>query len=107
MSRSPDSHPLPEYDDEPADFHFWEAAVPRREPLRWRAFLPVLAGLLVLNVPWYLPAAMAERRFWGLPLFAWIALATSVAISALVAIAALRHWDDDEPERLEIDRPEL
>ncbi len=97
MSSSNDPPALSEYDDEAADSHFWEAAAPRREPLAWRLYLPALAALLVLNVPWYLPASIAERRFGGLPLFAWIALATSVAISTLVAIAALRHWDDDEP----------
>lgn len=90
-------HPLPEYHDEAASEEFWQVMRPRREPLRWRPFLPVVLLLLVFNVPWWLPDRLGSSIVVGLPLFVWSALATSLALAIVTAWAALRHWDDDEP----------
>lgn len=87
---------LPEYRDEHKTELFWQHAAPRREPIRTRWFLPTVAILLVLNVPWYLPSESAARTMAGLPLWCWMALATSLLLSIVTATAALTSWRDED-----------
>jgi hypothetical protein len=85
-----------EDEDEDLDL-FWREAELAHEPLAWRWYLPVAVLLLVLNVPWYLSPEVLERIYHGLPLFAWMALATSFGLSCLICWAALRHWRGSAP----------
>ena len=71
-------------------------ATPEDEPTRLRAFLPLILLLVLINIPWYLSAEFAGQRFLGLPLFAWIALATSLCISVVTAYVGLRRWKDTQ-----------
>ena len=107
MNREPSvDRRLPEYRDEVASDEFWRAMKPRREPLNWRPFVPSVLVLLALNVPWWLPEGLGASLLLGLPLFVWTALLTSLALAALTAWAALRHWQDDEEEERVEELPE-
>ncbi len=86
--------PLPEYADQQDLARLWAEAAPDSEPARTRWFLPVVALLLLLNVPWYLPQAFAGHIYAGLPGFVWMALLTSVGLAAVTSFAALREWRD-------------
>ena len=88
--------PRLEYADERADESFWQAAKPDREPIRTRWFVPAVILLLVFNVPWYLPGTLESRLVGGLPLWTWIALATSLLLSVVTACASLWAWRDED-----------
>ncbi|MGD8863209.1 MAG: hypothetical protein PVI30_24555 [Myxococcales bacterium] len=75
----------------------WDAALPRSEPALRPWFLPLLALLTVLSVPFHDPWGMADRVWLGLPLWVWGTLACSAALSAVTAAGALWGWRDDPP----------
>jgi len=85
----------PEYADERDAAAFWREVGPRREPIRWRWFLPGVLALLVLSIPWYLPKDLVGGVVAGMPVWTWIALLCSVGVAGLTAWVGLRHWDDD------------
>ena len=74
---------------------FWDELRPRREPMQKRFFLPVVLALLVVSVPWYRTTGDMGRLVGGLPIWIWVALGCSAAISAVTAVVALWYWDDD------------
>jgi hypothetical protein len=73
---------------------FWEAAAPEHEPIHRRWYIPAALVLILIAAPWFWPAGEEGPAFAGLPLWVWIALAASFALSALTAFAALRLWRD-------------
>jgi hypothetical protein len=77
---------------------FWEAAVPTDEPSRRRWYLPAVIALLVLGAPWYWTPGEEGPAFAGLPVWVWISIASSLALSILTAIAAICFWRDDETD---------
>ena len=74
---------------------FWTAIRPADEPTRHRWFLPSVAVILILSVPWYLPREVGDRLVGGLPLWTWITVACAAVLSALMAWASLRLWRDE------------
>ncbi len=73
---------------------FWEAIRPVDEPLRHRWFLPAVAAILAVSVPWYLPDAVGNRLIGGLPLWTWVTVICGAALAGLTAYASLRLWRD-------------
>lgn len=90
------SPPAAEYADDRDMERFWRSIRPRDEPVRRRWFLPAVIVLLLVSVPWYLPEGFEGGRPGGLPVWVWVALICSVAISCLTCWVALTAWDDDE-----------
>ncbi len=86
---------LAEYQDDRDDDLLWATIRPDSEPTRRRAFLPAVLALVVLSIPWYLPAQVASRTYGGLPLWVWITLGASATLAALTSWASLRWWSDD------------
>ncbi len=74
---------------------FWSSITPRDEPVRRRWFLPVVALLILISVPWYLPQGFVGGLPGGLPLWVWVTLACSVALSCLTCWMAIKVWRDD------------
>lgn len=85
-----------EYTDDRDLEQFWSEVTPRREPMNRRWFLPAVAAISALSIPWYLPAGSIGRMVGGLPVWIWTALAATASIAALTAWMALREWDDDQ-----------
>lgn len=98
MSRLDDSRATSrtEYEDDRDMVHFWDAAKPRSEPLKQRWYVPALILFIVISVPWYRPAGQIGRIVAGLPIWIWISLGCTFAVSCLTAAAILWCWRDDE-----------
>lgn len=87
---------LGEYASERDMERFWAEIGPRSEPTgRWW-YLPLIALILVVSVPWYLPEGYTGAIVGGFPVWVWITLVCSVAVSVTTAVGALFLWDDDE-----------
>ena len=75
---------------------FWKEIKPLKEPTQVRWFVPAVLALLVLSVPWYLPAGFVGRLVGGLPPWIWVSVACATSIAAITSYVALRSWEDDE-----------
>lgn len=99
MSERPQSESPPklgEYQGERDMDAFWAEIKPEREPMQQRWFLPAILGILAISVPWYWKAGATGPIILGLPLWIWVALACSLAVSTITALMALRYWRDEE-----------
>ncbi len=90
----PETTPQADYGDERDQDAFWEAVRPADEPLRHRWFLPAVALILALSVPWYLPSSVGGRLVGGLPVWTWITVACALMLAMVTAYASLRLWRD-------------
>jgi hypothetical protein len=84
-----------EGDEEARERALWEAAVPASEPALLPWFLPTLALLTVLSVPFHDAWGLAGRVWLGLPLWVWGTLGCSAGISAVTAAGAFWGWRDE------------
>ncbi len=75
---------------------FWKEVKPRREPIQQRWYIPLVLFFVVASVPWYWPQGVTGTIIAGLPLWIWVTIFCSAAISVVTATVALRHWDDDD-----------
>ncbi|ERJ18609.1 hypothetical protein T35B1_03921 [Salinisphaera shabanensis T35B1] len=62
---------------------------PVKSPLVWIVFVVVFAAIN----PWYFPAGSFEPLIWGVPYWAWIILAASLALSVFVTWVVCCQWD--------------
>ncbi|MEE2777264.1 MAG: hypothetical protein VYE73_10970 [Acidobacteriota bacterium] len=95
MANDPSSFRQREYAGERDMEEFWKELKPKREPIGWRFFLPIVIGLVVLSVPWYRSTGEVGTLIGGLPIWIWVTLACSTGLAIVTAYVALRHWDDD------------
>jgi len=89
------SDPSSEYADQRDTDDFWSTIRPADEPIRHRWFLPTVAVILLVSVPWYLPAETGDRLVGGLPLWTWITVACTAALAVVTAWASLRLWRNE------------
>lgn len=54
----------------------------RKEPVRSPVVWILFVLLMALITPWYFPDGSFEPLLWGVPYWAWIILAASLALSA-------------------------
>ena len=94
-TQGPPTRPLPEYSNEREDELFWSEVRPQDEPIRRKWFLPSVALLLAVNIPWYLPDDVAARFWGGLPVWTWIALGSAAGIGFVTALVCLLAWNDE------------
>ena len=87
---------LKEYSGERDMERFWEEIKPRREPMQVRWFLPSVILLMVISVPWYLPAGFMGGLSGGLPSWIWVSIACATLIAGVTSYVALRSWQDDD-----------
>jgi hypothetical protein len=87
-----------EYAGERDEEAFWRAVKPRREPMQRRWYLPALLVGLAISVPWYWESGAQASLLLGLPVWVWVTLVSSFAISGLTAYVAVRHWDDQDDQ---------
>ncbi|GAB3674322.1 hypothetical protein [Salinisphaera aquimarina] len=64
---------------------------PVKSPLVWLVFVVIFA---LIN-PWYFPAGSYTPLFWGVPYWAWIILAASLALSVFITWVVCCQWDLD------------
>lgn len=83
-----------EYSDARDDDAFWAAVELEREPAKQRWYLPAILVLVVFSVPWYFAPGEIGSVILGLPVWVWLSLGCSVALSSLTALAVLRFWVD-------------
>lgn len=57
-----------------------------------RRFWTACIVLQVLSVPWYLPAALAERLWWGVPFWCWVTVGCYAATAGLCIGCMDRLW---------------
>ncbi len=97
--KNPDQHSRSpgEYDSQRDMDLFWKEVEPRREPIQQRWYIPLVLLIVVISVPWYREQGETGTVVAGLPLWIWVTILCSLAISAIVAKVALQHWDDEEP----------
>ena len=62
---------------------------PVKSPLVWIVFVAVFAAIN----PWYFPAGSFEPLIWGVPYWAWIIFAASLALSVFVTWVVCCQWD--------------
>ena len=76
-----------------------ERVTRRREPIRTRWIWAVFAVLFGLLNPWYFPSG-AARLVAGVPLWAWVILGVSLALSVFLHYVCAVHWQtgDDSDE---------
>ena len=105
MTDSPEQRPpspkLGEYDGERDMDLFWKEVKPRREPIQQRWYIPLVLLFVVASVPWYWKQGVTGKIIAGLPLWIWITILCSLAISVITATMALRHWDDEDVSGVE------
>jgi len=78
---------------------FWAAAVPAREPINKRWYIPAALLLMLIGTPWMWPSGKEGPVFAGLPVWVWVTIGATFCLSALTAFGAIRLWgDDDEAE---------
>jgi polyferredoxin len=78
---------------------------PKKEPIRNVKLWIVLGLLFILCVPWYFPEGSYQPLMWGIPLWAWIIIGVSVALSAVVTYILNYEWQlEDEVADKEEDR---
>ena len=87
---------MKEYSGERDMERFWAEIKPRKEPVQVRWFLPAVILLMVLSVPWYLPAGFRGDLLWGLPSWIWVSIFCATLIAGLTSYVALRSWQDDD-----------
>lgn len=63
-----------------------------REPVRIKWIWPVLAAIILLGVPWYLPKGSIDPIIIGFPYWAFISLVMTVALSLFLAYVILSCW---------------
>ena len=103
---SSSNHHNSEYANERDADVFWATIRPADEPTRHRWFLPAVAVILILSVPWYLPREIGDRLLAGLPLWTWITVVCGTALAALTAWASLRLWrNETDSDRSAEDEP--
>ena len=95
MSTAPIPSRNREYSGDRNMEEFWKELRPRREPTQKRFFLPIVLALLVVSIPWYRSTGVMGSLVGGLPIWIWVALGCSAAISVVTAVVALFYWDDD------------
>ena len=83
-----------EYSDARDDDAFWAAVELEREPAKQRWYLPGILLFVIFSVPWYFVPGEIGTMVAGLPLWVWVSLGCSVALSSLTALAVLRFWVD-------------
>lgn len=76
---------------------------PRLEPIRKPWIWVVFAILFALINPWYFPAG-ANRLIWGVPCWALVILAASLALSMFLHYVLARHWRMVEDEEADDER---
>ncbi|MQA09981.1 MAG: hypothetical protein GEU98_15785 [Pseudonocardiaceae bacterium] len=69
---------------------------PIRKPWIWIGML----AIILVGIPWYLPPGMIEPIVFGLPLWTYIAVGSSVALCGYLTWILSRHWNlvEDEEE---------
>ncbi len=90
---SPD---LGEYDNQRDMDLFWKEVKPQREPIQQWWYVPLVVLIAVISVPWYWKQGVTGKIIAGLPLWIWVTILCSAAISVITATMALRHWDDED-----------
>lgn len=71
-----------------------EAKEPIRKPWIW----VVLAGLVLVGIPWYLPQGTVQPLVLGLPYWMIIAVISSLALCGFLSWLCLNEWDLVEAE---------
>lgn len=69
------------------------------EPVCKRRVWLGFAVLFALINPWYFPAGMTTPRVLGVPLWALIVLAASLALSVFITWVVATQWHTDSDER--------
>lgn len=71
----------------------------RREPITTLWIWVVFAVLFALINPWYFPDGDYQPLIWGVPYWAWIIIAASLALSGFLHYVLVYHWqiEDTEP----------
>ncbi len=87
---------LGEYDSQRDIDLFWKEIRPRREPIQQRWYIPLVLLIVVVSVPWYWKQGVTGKIIAGLPLWIWVTILCSLAISVVTATMALWHWDDED-----------
>ena len=59
------------------------------------AFWVLLGLLLAIGIPWYRTPGTLDPLFWGLPLWALVALGSALAIALVAQWGIARLWHDD------------
>lgn len=59
------------------------------------AFWIVIGSLLALGIPWYRTAGTQDPVYWGLPLWAVVALASALGISIVAQWGITQLWDEN------------
>ncbi len=85
-----------EYDGQRDIDLFWKEIRPRREPIQQRWYIPLVLLIVVVSGPWYWKQGVTGTIIAGLPLWIWVTILCSLAISIVTATVALRHWDDED-----------
>ncbi|MES1924504.1 hypothetical protein [Salinisphaera sp. T31B1] len=68
---------------------------PIKRPIVWIVFIAVFA---LIN-PWYFTDGAYTPLIWGVPYWAWIILAASLALSVFVTWVVCCHWDMQTDEQ--------
>ena len=92
---SSNNNDSPEYENERDADLLWTEICPADEPTRHGWFLPTVAIILILSVPWYLPRGVGDRLVRGLPLWAWITVVCAAALAVVTSWASLRLWRNE------------
>ncbi|WP_110691072.1 hypothetical protein [Salinicola endophyticus] len=67
---------------------------PVKKPAVWIGF----GVLFTLVTPWYFPAGSWSPLFWGIPYWALIIIAVSLALSIFITWVVLCQWDTGADE---------
>jgi polyferredoxin len=73
-----------------------------KSQMRLRVYCVLVLVLLLAGIPWYRNADTQDPLIGGIPLWAWVTIATAVAIAALTAWAALRMWPDSDGDDTDV-----
>ncbi|NIJ12616.1 hypothetical protein FHU38_002960 [Saccharomonospora amisosensis] len=73
---------------------------PLREPIRKPWIWAGLIVILLLGIPWYLPAGVIEPVVLGLPLWTIVAIGSSILLCGYLTWVISAHWNmvEDEEE---------
>jgi hypothetical protein len=65
---------------------------PRRHPIVW----VVYAMLYAIAIPWYWPEGYRGALIFGLPTWAAVSLAATLALAVWTAFVIHRYWDEED-----------
>ncbi len=68
----------------------------RKEPIKKPGIWIGIGIILLLLVPWYLPAGSYEPLIFGFPYWALIVIGMSIVLSAFLSYVIKYHWHIEE-----------